>query len=60
MYMISPKNLFRKFKDGGANIGMVQVGNEITNGLLGIYSNRDKGEFFNVIWGDKKKINRSK
>ena len=45
----------QKFKDAGANIGMVQVGNEITNGLLGIYSNRDKGESFNVIWGDKKK-----
>ena len=49
------KESIQKFKDGGANIGMVQVGNEITNGLLGIYSNRDKGEFFNVIWGDKKK-----
>ena len=49
------KESIRKFKDAGANIGMVQVGNEITNGLLGIYSNRDKGESFNVIWGDKKK-----
>ena len=49
------KESIQKFKDAGANIGMVQVGNEITNGLLGIYSNRDKGEFFNVIWGDKKK-----
>ena len=49
------KESIQKFKDGGANIGMVQVGNEITNGLLGIYSNRDKGESFNVIWGDKKK-----
>ena len=44
------KESIQKFKDGGANIGMVQVGNEITNGLLGIYSNRDKGESFNVIW----------
>ena len=49
------KKSIQKFKDAGANIGMVQVGNEITNGLLGIYSNRDKGESFNVIWGDKKK-----
>ena len=49
------KESIQKFKDAGANIGMVQVGNEITNGLLGIYSNRDKGESFNVIWGDKKK-----
>ena len=49
------KESIQKFKDVGANIGMVQVGNEITNGLLGIYSNRDKGESFNVIWGDKKK-----
>ena len=49
------KESIQKFKDGGANIGMVQVGNEITNGLLGIYSNRDKRESFNVIWGDKKK-----
>ena len=49
------KESIQKFKDAGANIGMVQIGNEITNGLLGIYSNRDKGESFNVIWGDKKK-----
>ena len=49
------KESIQKFKDAGANIGMVQVGNEITNGLLGIYSNRDKGESFKVIWGDKKK-----
>ena len=49
------KESIQKFKDAGANIGKVQVGNEITNGLLGIYSNRDKGESFNVIWGDKKK-----
>ena len=49
------KESIQKFKDAGANVGMVQVGNEITNGLLGIYSNRDKGESFNVIWGDKKK-----
>ena len=49
------KESIQKFKDAGANIGMVQVGNEITNGLLGIYFNRDKGESFNVIWGDKKK-----
>ena len=49
------KESIQKFKDAGAKIGMVQVGNEITNGLLGIYSNRDKGESFNVIWGDKKK-----
>ena len=34
------KESIQKFKDAGANIGMVQVGNEITNGLLGIYSNR--------------------
>ena len=33
---------------------------KLPNGLLGIYSNRDKGESFNVIWGDKKEINRSK
>ena len=37
------KESIQKFKDVGANIGMVQVGNEITNGLIGIYSNRDKG-----------------
>ena len=28
------KESIQKFKDAGANIGMVQVGNEITNGLL--------------------------
>ena len=40
------KESIQKFKDAGANIGMVQVGNEITNGLLGIYSNRDQRRIF--------------
>ena len=30
------KDTIKKFQEVGADIGMVQVGNEITNGMLGI------------------------
>lgn len=40
-------------KNVGVNVGMVQVGNEITNGVFGIASNRDKGESYYDIWGNQ-------
>ena len=40
-------------KNAGVNVGMVQVGNEITNGVFGIASNRDKGESYYDIWGNQ-------
>ena len=40
-------------KNAGVNVGMVQVGNEITNGVFGISSNRDKGESYYDIWGNQ-------
>ena len=42
-------------KNAGVDVGMVQVGNEITNGVFGIYSNRDRGESYLNIWGNKEK-----
>lgn len=43
-------------KNTGVDVGMVQVGNEITNGVFGIYSNRDRGESYLNIWGNKEKV----
>ena len=42
-------------KNAGVDVGMVQVGNEITNGVFGIYSNRDRGESYLNIWGQQRK-----
>ena len=42
-------------KNAGVDIGMVQIGNEITNGVFGIYSNRDRGESYYNIWGNETK-----
>ncbi|MBU5280017.1 glycosyl hydrolase 53 family protein [Ligilactobacillus animalis] len=42
-------------KNAGVDVGMVQVGNEITNGVFGIYSDRDRGESYLNIWGNKEK-----
>ena len=49
------KEVIEKFKKTGAEIGMVQIGNEITNGMLGITTNRDLGESYKGVWGDKLK-----
>ncbi len=49
------KDTVQKFQDAGAEIGMVQVGNEITNGILGTLADRNKGETYNAIWGNKEK-----
>ena len=47
------KDTIKKFKDAGADIGMTQVGNELTNGAFGIYLSRDEGKTYDAIWGDK-------
>ena len=49
------KDTVKKFKDAGADIGMTQVGNELTNGAFGIYLSRDAGKTYDAIWGDKDK-----
>lgn len=38
------KETIQKFKEAGADVGMAQVGNELTNGGFGIYLNRDAGK----------------
>ena len=49
------KETIQKFKEAGADVGMAQVGNELTNGGFGIYLNRDAGKTYDAVWGDKKK-----
>ena len=49
------KDTVQKFKSAGAEVGMVQVGNEITDGMLGIITDRDKGENYSSVWGNKEK-----
>ncbi len=44
-----------KFQEAGAEVGMVQVGNEITNGMLGILVDRDKGGYWKDVWGNTEK-----
>jgi arabinogalactan endo-1,4-beta-galactosidase len=48
----------KKFQAEGADVGMVQVGNEITNGMMGVTTNRDKGESYDGIWNNKTKSAR--
>ncbi|MBL4953255.1 glycosyl hydrolase 53 family protein [Neobacillus sp. YIM B02564] len=48
----------KKFQAVGADVGMVQVGNEITNGMMGVTTNRDKGESYAGVWNDKIKSAR--
>ena len=43
-----------KFQEVGADIGMVQVGNEITNGMLDIMPDYSKGETYKDTWGNAK------
>ena len=49
------KETIKKFQKAGAKIGMVQIGNEITNGMLGVTTNRDLGESYKGIWGNEAK-----
>ncbi|WP_076459673.1 glycosyl hydrolase 53 family protein [Limosilactobacillus caccae] len=54
VYLYTAK-VVNDLKVNGVNLGMVQIGNEITNGVFGIYSNRDAGESWSNIWSDKNK-----
>lgn len=38
------------FKNAGADVGMVQVGNEITNGFMDVFKSRDKGGTYKDVW----------
>ena len=42
------KETIQKFKEAGADVGMAQVGNELTNGGFGIYLNRDAGKTYSM------------
>lgn len=44
------KETIQKFKEAGADVGMAQVGNELTNGGFGIYLNRDAGKTYDAVW----------
>ena len=55
------KDTVNKFLKEGANVGVVQIGNEITNGMLGILADRDRGGNWAEIWKNTNKsqtINR--
>ncbi|CAK1226475.1 glycosyl hydrolase 53 family protein [Fructobacillus tropaeoli] len=45
----------KKFQDAGVNVGMVQIGNEITNGMMGQTTNRDAGGSYTGAWLDPEK-----
>ncbi|WP_455538581.1 glycosyl hydrolase 53 family protein [Terrisporobacter sp.] len=49
------KETIKKFQKTGVEVGMVQIGNEITNGMLGITTNRDLGESYKGVWADETK-----
>ena len=48
------KDTIKKFQEVGTDIGMVQVGNEITNGMLDIMPDYSKGETYKDTWGNAK------
>lgn len=39
----------------GVQISMIQVGNEVTNGILGVWSNRDYGGNWDRVWKSESK-----
>ncbi|MBN2927364.1 MAG: glycosyl hydrolase 53 family protein [Eubacterium sp.] len=45
------KETIEKFKAVGANIGMVQIGNEISQGMMGVMQSKNSS-----IWAEKSKI----
>ena len=40
------------FKNAGADVGMVQIGNEITNGFMDVFDSRDKGGTYKDVWNN--------
>lgn len=49
------KETLEKFKAEGVNVGMVQVGNEITSGMAGIMPDTSKNESYKDTWGNEEK-----
>ncbi|MCT0012982.1 arabinogalactan endo-1,4-beta-galactosidase, partial [Weissella cibaria] len=47
-----------KFKAIGSQIGMVQIGNEITYGMMGQGLTRDNGGSYDAVWKDENKVNK--
>lgn len=48
----------KKFKAAGSDVGMVQIGNEITNGMMAQTTNRDAGESYQGVWNNKEKTQK--
>ena len=44
------KKVLTDFKNAGADVGMVQVGNEITNGFMDVFKSRGKGGTYKDVW----------
>ena len=38
------------FKNAGAHVGMVQIGNEITNGFMDVFKSRNDGGTYKDVW----------
>ncbi|WP_195480605.1 glycosyl hydrolase 53 family protein [Lactiplantibacillus plantarum] len=55
VYLYTKKTV-SDFKNTGVQIGMVQVGNEITNGLLGVIASRDANESYANVWNNPERI----
>ena len=54
VYQYTRKTL-QDFKNAGVDVGMIQIGNEITNGMLGQSTDRDHGGSYQGAWGDTMK-----
>lgn len=48
----------KQFKAIGSDIGMVQIGNEITYGMMGQGLTRDNGGSYDAVWKDENKVNK--
>ena len=46
------RKIMNDFKNAGIDVGMVQTGNEITNGMLGQSTDRDHGGSYQGAWDD--------
>lgn len=52
------KDTLQSFKEAGIDVGMVQVGNEITNGMMGVHAVRSKGQEWDYVWKNKERSSR--
>ena len=46
------------FKNAGADVGMVQIGNEITNGFMDVFDSRDKGGTYKDVWNNAQDVQK--